>query len=68
LISAPGVLTRWIALCDAQRAPKAEEATSGLVAPARLESLVRRYCAVTWFDLADSEPDPALLLAWTVNR
>ena len=30
--------------------------------------LVRTYCATTRLDLADCGPDPALLLAWTVNR
>jgi hypothetical protein len=30
--------------------------------------LVRTYCATTPLDLADCGPDPALLMAWTVNR
>jgi len=31
-------------------------------------ALVRTYCATTRLDLADCGPDPALLLACTVNR
>ena len=42
-------------------------ATSALVAPSSV-SLGRSYCAVTRLDRADCGPDPALLLAWMVNR
>ena len=34
----------------------------------RPSSLVWTYCATTRLDLADCGPDPALFLAWTVNR
>jgi hypothetical protein len=37
----------------------------------QLARLVERgslYCATTRLDLADCGPDPALLMAWTVNR
>jgi hypothetical protein len=40
-------------------------ATSGLVAPF---ASLRGYCATTRLDLADCGLDPALLMAWTVNR